>query len=119
MNYNNQYDRADVESNKIISALGYVGILVVLPLILAPNSRYARYHANQGICLLVTSVIFGLISTALGTFLGFIPIIGKIVVGITGIIELVMFIFMILGIVNALKGKAKPLPIIGAFQIIK
>ena len=37
-------DPADVDTNKIFAVLAYLGILVLVPLLAAKESRFARYH---------------------------------------------------------------------------
>jgi uncharacterized membrane protein len=102
------YDYRDVEDNKVISFLSYLGILFIIPLIAAPNSYYAKFHANQGLLLFIMEMVCATICA--------IPIVGWIV-GAIG--EVLAVVFTIMGIVNALSGKAKELPIIGKYRIIK
>lgn len=46
------YDTQDIQTNKVWAALSYVGILFILPLLVnGGQSRYAKYHANQGFIL--------------------------------------------------------------------
>ena len=95
-----EFDSKDITDNKVMAVLAYIGILFLIPLLAAPNSRFARFHANQGLVL----------------FLGLIPFVGWIISGAIGIVCLA---FMIIGIVNAANGKAKELPLIGSFKLIK
>lgn len=101
------FDPADIEKNKIISGLAY--IIFFLPLLVCPDSKFGRYHTNQGLILFITSVAGSII-------LSFIPIIGWLLLPFFSIAILV---FAILGLVNGLNGKAKELPIIGKFKLIK
>lgn len=104
----NQFDPTDINDNKVLAVLSYIGILVLVPLIAAPNSRYARFHANQGLTLWITSLILSAVTV--------IPILGWII-GVVG--NIIAFVLMIIGIVNAVQGRAKQLPIIGKFTILK
>ncbi len=47
------------------------------------------------------------------------PIASAIVCAITGLFGLVFLVLVILGIVNAASGKAKELPVIGKYKILK
>ena len=116
---NEYFDQADVEKNKLMAVLSYLGILVVIPIIVAPDSKFVRYHANQGLLLLVTSAVYGVIARILSVVLGWIPIVGAIILGLFSLVGLVIFIFAILGIVNSVQGNAKELPIIGSYRILK
>ena len=102
MESNVQYVPEDVEQNKGMALLAYLGILVLVPLLAKKDSPYAQFHAKQGLVLLLAWVAAGIISL--------IPFLGWIVGPICG---LILFVFLILGIVNSLGGKAKYLPWIG------
>jgi len=108
-------DAADIEQNKVYAVLAYLGILFLVPLLAAPNSRYARYHTNQGIVLFIATVV------VTGGFyvLAHIPFLGR-VLGLAGSVAwIVAFVFMILGIINAATGKCQPLPLVGGVQLLK
>lgn len=106
-----EFDPADIEKTKRISLLSYLGLLFLIPMLVHQDSRFARYHVNQGIVLF----LFGLICNVACTVVGWIPLIGWIVSLAIGIIELVL---MIIGIVNAVNGRAKELPVIGRFKLL-
>ncbi|MBE6024235.1 MAG: hypothetical protein E7231_13795 [Cellulosilyticum sp.] len=112
-------DNQDIEKNKIAALLSYIGILFVIPLIIAPDSKYARFHANQGLCLLIAEVIFGIVRSVIAVICGFIPIFGAIIITLVSMLNIVFVILSILGIIHAIKGEMIPLPIIGEFQILK
>ena len=44
------FDAADIAKNKVLSLFAYIGILFLIPLLAAPNSKFARFHTNQGAC---------------------------------------------------------------------
>lgn len=97
-----------MEKKKTISALAY--LVFFIPLIADGTDQEYRFHANQGLIVL----IFGVLVLVVGTI---IPIIGWFVIlPIGGIVWLV---FMILGIVNAVNGAQKELPLIGKIRVIK
>ena len=108
-----QFDPQDINNNKGMSVLAYIGFLFLVPLLACPNSKFARYHTNQGLVLF-------LLEFALGVILGIIPIAGLIIGGLLsavgGIFTLVL---MIMGIINAAQGQAKELPLIGKITLLK
>jgi uncharacterized membrane protein len=105
----------DIEKNKVFAILAYLGILFIVPLLAAPNSKFARYHANQGLVLFLATVIL-----SVGSFvLAMIPIIGCVMAIAPLMIGVGAVVLMVLGIVNAAGGQYKPLPLIGHFQILK
>ena len=87
----------DVEENKIFAVLAYLGILVVIPLLAKKDSKFAMFHAKQGLVLLIAWVIAWLLSFV---FIGF-------------ILDIVLIVFSIWGIVNAATGKWAKLPLVG------
>jgi uncharacterized membrane protein len=105
------YDEQDISQNKVISGLSYLGILFILPLIACPNSKFGKFHANQGLTLFFLELAVGVASV----FIHFIPFGGLFVT----LLRLCIFILMILGMVNAFGGKAKELPVIGGVRILK
>ncbi len=115
--YSSQMDPADVENNKVMAVLAYIGILVFIPIFAAPDSKFARYHANQGLTLFIFDVIYGVIMTVLGVTVGKIPVAGPIIIAICGLAGLLILILMICGIVNAVNGRAKDLPILGNIHL--
>lgn len=103
----NGFDPADVEANKGMAIVAY--ILFFVPLIAAKNSRFAMYHANQGLTLFLAFAICNVV-------LGILPFIGWFLLPL---VNLALFILMVLGIINAAQGRARPLPVIGAYTLIK
>lgn len=111
-----QFDPQDINDNKGMSVLAYIGILFLIPLLACPNSRFARYHTNQGLVLFLLEVAIGVVT---GIF-GIIPIAGLIIGGlISAVGGIFTLVLMILGIINAAQGQAKELPLIGKITLLK
>lgn len=108
----------EAQENKVIFILSY--ILFFLPLVSCPGSKTGRFHANQGLVLLITSVAGQIAVTILSSVL---LSISWGLWAITSIIgwgwAIAVLALVIIGMVNANKGLQKPLPIIGKFTIIK
>lgn len=98
----------DIEENKVLAILSYIGILFIVPLLAAPKSKFAKFHANQGCALFIVEVALGIV--------WIIPILGWLVGFFGGIFT---FILAIMGIINAANGKSEKLPLIGDIEIIK
>lgn len=101
-------DPQDVEKNKVMAILAY--IIFFIPLIAARESRFAMFHANQGLVLFLAAVVINIVG-------GIIPFIGWFLILPFGWIA--VLVFAIIGIINASKGEMKPLPLIGGISIIK
>jgi len=95
----------DVEENKIIAAIGYLGILFLVPLLAKKDSPFAQFHAKQGLILFIASIAVGIASV--------IPFIGWFLLAPLG--GLFTLVLLIIGIVNVFGGKMQPLPVIGQY----
>ena len=122
----NSFDPADIEQNKMLALFSYLGILFLVPLLGAPNSRFARFHANQGLVLLIATIILdiglAIVSAILGAIFGALWLwaLWAIISVLLGFLMWVpTLILSIMGIVNAVGGKAKELPLIGKIKILK
>lgn len=109
--------KEDIQKHKVVFILSYLGILFFLPLVVCPESKLGRFHANQGIVLFLAGIGGEIVQIILEillpiSFLGFISF-------IFNIYGLALFVLMIIGMINASKGEEKPLPVIGGIQIIK
>lgn len=118
-NFVNRFDANDVAQNKVMGILAYIGFLFLVPLFAAKNSPYSRFHANQGLVLFIVEFAYGIVYAILTFILAFIPIIGWLLIAVLGLVNIVFFVFMILGIMNACSGEAKKLPLIGGITILK
>lgn len=98
------YSQDDIANNKVYAVLSYISILFLVPMIGAKNSPYAKFHANQGLLLFIVNLIIDFASGFIEYF---------------GILKIATLIFMIMGIVNAAKGKTERLPIFGKFDLYK
>jgi uncharacterized membrane protein len=118
----------DVQHNKAVSILGYIIFLV--PLIGAPHSKFARFHANQGLLLFIVwclSMIGVVVLTFGWEFLGPHLEAIKVLQLFLGCICYVAPIFLvvaplaltIMGIIHAANGETKELPLIGHWKLIK
>ena len=102
----------DVKDNKVFAILAYLGILVLVPIFAAPNSEFARFHANQGLILLIAAIAISVLSSIISSIvwvLGF----------LVSLLSIVVFVFAIMGIINAAKGEMKELPLIGGIKLLK
>ena len=104
-----EFDKADIKENKVMGIFAYISWLVLVPMFAAKDSKWARFHANNGIILaaaeLAVWILFGL--------LGMIPYVGWFFWALNIISTLGLLALAVIGIINAASGKAKNLPLIG------
>ena len=112
-----EYSQSDIDNNKLMGVLAYIGILVLVPILAAKDSKFARFHANQGLVLLIANVAWSIVSSILSTILNSINL--GIIASLLSVVSLLFLVLAIIGIVNVVNGKAKELPLIGSFKILK
>ncbi|MCD6194813.1 DUF4870 domain-containing protein [bacterium] len=101
-----QTSSAEVNEDKVMGLLCYLGILVLVPILLKKDSEFVKFHIQQGLALLVVGIVW----TFVWWVLAFIPVIGLTLDVLGGI---VLFVIWIIGIVNVLSGQKKELPLVG------
>jgi uncharacterized membrane protein len=126
--YSSVFDPADIEANKIASLFAY--ILFFIPLIVCPNSKFGRFHANQGLIIFIAGIMNSVLQAIIngifwavrwgsgsgwwwnaGWFFNPFSI-------IPGAIGFALLAAVIYGIVNAANGKAVEIPVIGKLRLI-
>ena len=121
--YTPYFNKKDKDSHHITAMLSYLSVLVIIPLIFARRSHYARFHANQGLVLTIISLAYTL---ATRIFVSFLDILfGGVYVAIPTTLSSIFnfgsiffLILLALGISNAVNGRAKELPLIGRIRFI-
>lgn len=87
-----------------IAILSYLGILFLIPLLVRRDDDFCQYHAKQGLILFIAELIT--------CFIAWIPLLGWFI----GLFAWILWVvFSVIGIMNVLQGKKKPLPGIGQF----
>lgn len=124
-------DPQDAEKNKFFGILAYFPFLFLIPLFAAQDSKFSKFHANQGLLLTIVAVILWVIQKILNSII--IKIMyrniwnnpfsyaagGGIATSIVGLVVwAIITVLAIIGIVSANKGECKPLPLIGKFNLI-
>jgi len=107
------YATDDIEKNKTMAGLAY--FLFFLPLVACPDSKFGRYHANQGLLFLILWVAGWIVTSIIRVILRYVPFLPSL---ISLIIYIPILAIGILGLINGFSGKAKDLPLIGHLRII-
>jgi uncharacterized membrane protein len=105
---------AEIQDGKTMAILAY--IIFLIPLFAARDKKFAMFHTEQVLVLIIVwvviwiaftilSIIVSKISSTLGCGLSIISI----------LIWVAYLILWIMGIINAATGKVKELPIIGSY----
>ena len=100
-------DLLDMQYNKVMAALGYVGFLVFIPIFAAGKSKFARFHANQGLVLFILEAAIQIMLLLTGALQLF-----------SLLLWVVSFAIMCYGVYHSLLGNKKPLPFIEKIKIL-
>jgi len=110
-----EFDAQDIEQNKVFAILAYISWLVLVPMFASKESKFAKFHANQGLVLAIAEIICWVVLGILRKL----SLIGWIFGIAETLFSLVCLLFALIGIINAANGRAKELPIVGKFKILK
>ncbi|MBQ2662032.1 MAG: zinc ribbon domain-containing protein [Clostridia bacterium] len=114
-----EFSSEDIQQNKVMAILAYFGLLVLVPIFGAKDSKFARYHANQGLVLFLAAIAYSIATSILTSILIAISWRLAFLSTIFSLVSIAFLVLMVLGIINAANGKAKELPIIGKFKLLK
>ena len=96
--------KKDIEENKLVAAIGYLGILCLVPLLLKKDSPYAQHHGKQGLVLTIAWVLLWIGNV--------IPVLGQIVWFVGSIALLVL---VVMGMMKAMAGEMWVMPYLGKY----
>jgi len=72
------YSKEEIENGKLMALLSYIGILALIPYFAEKENKYVRFHAIQGLNLLIINLVVSAASSVVAivaTVLFIIPII--------------------------------------------
>ena len=121
--------REDAETNRASAMLAYLPGLFIVPLIFAPRSAFARFHANQGLLVFCYFIFMALVwlvcwapwwlvdwFPAVATLMYILEIAGCFAITFSGI---GLIALVVIGVIFASNGEVRPLPVIGTLSLIK
>ena len=100
--------KEQVENEKVMAALAY--LIFFIPLLAAKESKFAMYHANQGFNLFLLFLAVNVIGML-------VPFLGWFIIAPLGTV--LSLVLMVMGILNAMNGVEKELPVIGKYRLLK
>jgi uncharacterized membrane protein len=90
----------EIEQGKTMAIIAYIIFLVPLLVDEARKNRFAMYHTEQSIVLILISVACSVVAT--------------VTCGIGLVLFLPLLVLWVMGLVNAGQGQVKPVPLVGA-----
>ena len=100
-------DEATIEDGRVIAILAYITIIGFIIAVVLNNDKknpFAYLHIRQALGIWLLGLVIGVVAV--------IPFLGLIVAMVGSILILVLWI---VGLINAIGGKMKPVPIFGNF----
>lgn len=111
-------EQQDIDDNKIIALFAYLGIFILVPLFAGKDSRFAKFHVAQGVNLIIAEVAYSVIAAIVTFAFSWVPLVSGILEFAVGVLAILLSVLVIIGIINAVTGKAKELPLIGKWKIV-
>jgi uncharacterized membrane protein len=102
------FDPKDIEENKVLAAISYLGILVLIPLLMKKESKFVKEHAKQGLVLFIAEIVLWIVDL----IFAFIPVLGLIISILIWIVLVAIGILSIIGLIYALQGKFWKMPLV-------
>ncbi len=102
---------ADVEKYRGMAVIAYIVFFVPL-LTDAKDNPYVKFHVKQGLMVLLTSIAVSVVGSV-------IPFLGWFLIIPFG--SLFVLVIWVMGILNAINGEQKELPVVGKYaeQLLK
>lgn len=97
-------------NKKVTGIVSYITLIGWLIAYLAGDKEGAKFHLNQSLVLLIANLVLSIIAKLIG---------GGVVSVIIWVLDVVLFVFWIMGLVYAIKEEEKELPLIGSIKILK
>lgn len=93
------FDAKDIETNKYVAALSYLGVLFLVPLFMKKESPFAQFHARQGLVFMIAWIV--------GSFIFWFPLIGWALM-------VVLFVANVMALLRTISGRAWEVPYVEA-----
>jgi uncharacterized membrane protein len=115
-------EQEELKGKKFTACLAYLFWLAVIPMIYSTESKFIKYHANQGFVLATVETIY-IIAMVIVSKL----ILWPLSRATSLLVETTMFMAFVgvfgmlslIGIFNVIRGKEKPIPTFGHIKLLK
>ena len=91
------------EHKNLMGVLAYLGILVIIPFLMAKDDPFVKFHIKQGLLLVIIEIAVWVLGTSMWQLWMFL-----------NLVNLATLVLAIVGIVNVVQGNQKELPLIGS-----
>ncbi len=105
----------EIESGKVMAFVAYIIFFIPLLIEEQRKNKFVMYHTEQALTLVILWVIIWIAQAILSAILFSISFHLYFLVVIVNLLWILPLVLWILGVVNALSGKVKEVPIVGQF----
>ncbi len=102
-------------SKKATDILSYITPIGLIIAFIFGDRENSKFHLNQGLVLWLCGVVLNFIDRLLSG----IPVLGTIIGILILIADIALFVFWIMGLVSAINGTEKKVPVIGEIVLYK
>lgn len=126
-----EFTKKDAKDNLVMALLSYLGVFALIPYFLEKDSKFVRYHAIQGMNLMLVWLVYSVFSSLFslirvsrtfyyyGYAWGSVKVTPWWVTTPIWILGLLVGALSLIGIVYVVQGKAKALPLIDKIKVFK
>ena len=114
-----QVEKTGTRPNKFMALLCYLGGFVLIPLIAARKDPFVRLHISQGLVIAIGHTLANLLTGAGYLLESVNDIAALIVLGLATLLSIFFVVFNVIGLISALTGKTKPMPLLGGIRLLK
>lgn len=119
MQKNVSMDGKDSRNEKLVAAMAYLGILVVVPFFMERKTQFVRYHLGQGAALFAVEILYGIMYQLLAVTVLMVSWRLYLIIRIAGYAAFVFPVISVIGIINVVNGQEKALPVIGKIRLFR
>ncbi len=99
----NQTHQPKPEHKTLMGVLAYLGILIIIPFLMAKDDPFVKFHIKQGLLLVIVEIAVWVLGSSMWQLWM-----------LLNLVNLATLILAIVGIVNVIQGNQKELPLIGS-----
>lgn len=102
----------DKKTTGIVAYLTWIGLIIAY---IMGDRDGARFHVNQSLVIWLAGTLAGIANSVLG----WIPLVGGLVELAMALVQLFCVVCWFIGIIGAIQGTEKPVPVLGGIQLLK
>lgn len=114
-------EKEDLKGKKITACFSYLFWFAVIPMIYSTESKFIKYHANQGFVLAIAETTYLIITVIISKILWAFSKSTSLLVETTMLMVFigVFGVLSLIGIFHVIRGKEKPVPTFGHIKLLK